>query len=153
MEPIILVATDFSDLADLALTHGLRLARRMNAKLVIAHVAAPPLIPLPGFAGRNESELKEDALRLELDRLCDEAIANGIATRGELMHGAVVPALLDLIAREQPEVVVVGCHGRRGVAKWVLGSVSDALCRRSPSPVMVVTDPARRETIREDNVL
>jgi nucleotide-binding universal stress UspA family protein len=150
---VILVATDFSDLSDLALTHGLRLARRMNAPLLIAHVSPTHLLPARTFAGTAEVELHDDEARMALDRLREEAISNGVPAEAELLHGPIVPHLLQLIERVKPEMVVVGSHGRSGVSRLVLGSVSESLCRKSAAPVLVVTDPARREPDREDEAL
>ena len=152
-DPLVLCATDFSDLADLGLTHALRLARRMSAELLIAHVAPTPVLPPRGFSGQTEVELHDDASRLALDRLRDEAETNGVHCRAQLLHGPVVPTLLRLVEATEPDLVVVGSHGRGGVSRLVRGSVSEALSRRSSSPVLIVTDPARRESAREDSAL
>lgn len=56
----------------------------------------------------------------------------------------VVLTLLELIEGRDPLLVVVGSHGRHGVARALLGSVSDALARRAKVPVLIVPSPKRQ---------
>jgi nucleotide-binding universal stress UspA family protein len=134
---LVLCATDFSGVADLGLTHALRLARRMSAELLIVHVATR----------------HDEAAALALERLRGEVESNGVPCQAWLLHGAVVPTLLQLVEETGPELVVVGSHGRGLISRLVLGSIAEALSRRSSSPVLIVTDPARREAEHEDTAL
>jgi K+-sensing histidine kinase KdpD len=49
-----------------------------------------------------------------------------------------VQAIIDYVNREQIDLLVVGTHGRRGLAHVLLGSVAEALVRRAPCPVLTV---------------
>jgi len=52
--------------------------------------------------------------------------------------GRPAPTIVEIADREDVDHVVVGSHGRAGVARLVLGSVAEAVVRRSPVPVTVV---------------
>ena len=46
--------------------------------------------------------------------------------------------ILDYVHEHDVDHVVIGCHGRSGVARWLLGSVAEAVVRRAPVPVTAV---------------
>ena len=52
--------------------------------------------------------------------------------------------VLEQIEKLLPDLVVVGSHGKSGITRALLGSVSDAVCHRSPVPVLVVPTPKRK---------
>jgi nucleotide-binding universal stress UspA family protein len=144
-----LVGIDFSDLSERALTQALRLAHQCSARLLLVHVASSRPFVRDGFATRARSELRAAESEERLARLCDEAKANGVAAEAHLVYGAAARSLLAEIELRHPDMVFVGSHGRTGLAKAWLGSVSGALCLHSPVPVVVVGDPGQRASYHE----
>lgn len=67
----------------------------------------------------------------------------GLTTHHTVLHGRPAEAILDLIDRRRPDLVVVGTRGNSEIAQAFLGSVSTELVDRSPVPVLV----ARRPTL------
>jgi hypothetical protein len=57
----------------------------------------------------------------------------------------VIFGLLDAIDELDPQLVVVGSHGRTGVKRVLMGSISESLARRSPVAVLIVPAPAREK--------
>jgi nucleotide-binding universal stress UspA family protein len=132
----ILVGTDFSECSDRALTQALRWARSSSARLAIAHICPTPVMSNPEPA---VAQLRLDEARMKIDRLRDEAESNGIATDVHLLEsGGAVAGLLQLIDTLQPDLVVVGRHGRGALGRLFLGSVSERILRDSPVPVLLV---------------
>ena len=101
-------------------------------------------IPKLGRDRRIIDSRREVALR-RLSELRDEAsrVEAGIEVRVELLRGSLPDALIDLL--ENPALgppraglLIVGTHGRTGVARVLLGSVAERLVRHAPCPVLVI---------------
>lgn len=138
----VMVAVDFGVTSILAFEVAVDLARRVAAPLDIVHIAAPVSLELQaaGLLGAHD----EDA-NAELDRLRARAEAAGVVTATHLRHEAIVFGLLGALAELQPFVVVLGSHGRGGVPRALLGSISESIARRSTVPVLVVPSPEREK--------
>jgi nucleotide-binding universal stress UspA family protein len=76
-----------------------------------------------------------------LSALIEQLEARGVRARGTQVAGSPAKKILDAIALEQAELVVMGTHGRQGVARFLLGSVSERVARDSPVPVLVCRAP------------
>jgi nucleotide-binding universal stress UspA family protein len=72
-----------------------------------------------------------------LAKLADRLGASRLAIRTRLLHGSVAGALLDCEAKEQPDLVVAATHGRGGLARFALGSVTDRLVKQGRCPVLL----------------
>jgi nucleotide-binding universal stress UspA family protein len=75
-----------------------------------------------------------------------ERAANSFAVQARLdicvRQGEPAEEILAEVERTKPSLVVMGTHGRRGVARWLLGSVAERVLRKSPVPVMTVRPTA-----------
>lgn len=138
----ILLATDFSDCAALAQDYALLLASTWKAELAMLHVLElqPGMDPdLPVNRGYLE-QLRKDAEQ-QLIQLRAQLARRGLT--GESRHVTGVPSLR--IAQEAAEtgadLVVLGTHGRTGLAHVLLGSTAERVVASSPCPVLTVRTP------------
>jgi universal stress protein A len=139
----IVVPTDFSTTADRALDVAIALGRPFGAALAVVHVASPVVVlppPLemvpvaslfPDVARRLQEGLEVRAARVrEAGLTCEVADLEGNAhleiVRYAQEHGA--------------DLIVMGTHGRSGLAHAVLGSVAERVVHRATCPVLVVPD-------------
>ena len=143
MKPIrrILVPTDFVSSSRRAIEYGVSLANRLGASLTVAHVVEYPtalsyVFPLATFVlEEHHTEEVEEKLR--------ELIP--VPTRHELDYRFVVKAghvadeILDLVQEEEADLIVMGTHGRRQMAKWLLGSVAERMLRQVPVPLVTLS--------------
>jgi nucleotide-binding universal stress UspA family protein len=67
--------------------------------------------------------------------------AAGIETSGQVLSGPVAPTITEQL--EPYDLVVMTSHGRRGVPRWLLGSVAEHLVRTAPAPVLLVPPQER----------
>jgi nucleotide-binding universal stress UspA family protein len=137
----VLVGTDGSELADRATRAALGLAEACQARVRFLH--AIEQLSMLGPAPEMEPRLaraREDAGRAILAENHRWADEQGVEA-DEVLRDGSAGALLMAEAREWgADLVAVGSRGRSGLERAVLGSVADALVRKSPVPVLTVRE-------------
>ena len=73
-----------------------------------------------------------------LDAAAAQAQSRGVAAETYVVEGDTVDELLLAASAHKADVIAIGTHGRRGLERLILGSVAEAVVRRSPIPVVVV---------------
>jgi nucleotide-binding universal stress UspA family protein len=144
----IVCAVDFSDASRLALQEAAELAARFAGEVTLVHVEEPA--PFTGAdllaAGSGASELHAGELERSLARWRAEAARlSGRPAHSQLLSGAPVAELVRFAEAHGADLVVVGTHGRGGLAHLVLGSVAEAVARRAPCPVLLARPRHRTE--------
>jgi nucleotide-binding universal stress UspA family protein len=139
----ILHATDFSRAAAPAFAHALRWARRWRAALHLVHVLSPPEVPLEDtyLSARAWQRAQEDAHRAARGRLgLLVALARraGVPTTITVREGLPADEIVREARRRRAGLIVVGTHGRRGLARLALGSVAARVVTLAPCPVLTV---------------
>ena len=138
----IVVATDFSPTAAIALERACELAKVRGDKLVLAHavsiepipMAGPELLVLPVDYETKIHEASEKALQ----SLVNETREKGVEVSGALSLGPPVDVVLEAVKQHDPELVVIGTRGNSGFKHLLLGSVAEALVRKCPVPVLTI---------------
>jgi universal stress protein A len=130
----VLVPTDFGQPSAVALDYGAELARLFGARLHLLHV---------NDAGAG---VREYPVELPDDR-APELLAAFASDKHELKPvcewrvGAPADAILEYAAEQRIDLVVMGTHGRDGVARMLLGSVAETVVRKATCPVLIVHAP------------
>lgn len=140
----ILVASDFSEPAEVALRYGLEVAKEFDARLHVLHVvedvASHPYaaLPVPADMGQLQTELENNA-RTSLAALVPEPDRTAVRARLQvLVSQAPGWAILRYATDEQIDLIIVGTHGRRGMARLLLGSVARHVSGGADCPVLTV---------------
>ena len=68
----------------------------------------------------------------------------GIAARGEVVHGRPDETILDYAGKNHVDLIIMSTHGRSGITRWTMGSVADRVVRHSTVPVLLVATPGCR---------
>ncbi|OLT41628.1 hypothetical protein BAY59_34175 [Prauserella coralliicola] len=125
----VLVATDLSEQAGLAVRRAAQLAAERDARLSAVNVQP---------AGLNEelSEFAHARLRSHLDRFITSTVTEAV-----VRHGHVAYEILAEVTDRDADLLVVGAHGGHRLTSPVLGSTPGNLVRASPVPVLVVKSP------------
>ena len=139
----ILVATDFSEPSDDALTYGRALARNFEATLHVLHVVGNVSTAYGAegyFAAVPQLQQEiEDVARTRLDELLIDNDEQPLPTRRVLITShAPALAIVDYAKRERIDLIVTGTHGRGAVAHFLTGSVAERVVRTAPCPVLTV---------------
>ncbi len=137
----ILMPTDGSACSQKAITEGLEVARSMGASVTFLYAVenisstlwiSPESVPY-GL------ELIEDLKRVgseALSKASDLAQAAGVEAETKLVEARPVEAIL--AEAKNHDLIVMGTHGRSGLDRFMLGSVTEAVLHRSDKPVLVL---------------
>jgi nucleotide-binding universal stress UspA family protein len=150
----ILAATDFSDDSQNAIAYAEEVARKFSAEIVVLHVDQPlaPVMVSPdlgpaaldmGAMSRIAEEQRLLAQR-ELDKLVNRLREAGFKARSLLRVGAPFLEIIHAAQSENADLIVLGTHGRTGLAHVLLGSVAERVVQKSPCPVLTVRHPDRK---------
>lgn len=144
----ILVATDLSESSAPALRSAVELGSALGARITLVHVLEPPPTPpgLEAFALEGlpidwEERLLRGRTAAAQERIASQASAAS-SERCQVVPKLITGILPDSLVSELKgggyDLLVVGSHGRTGVAHFFLGSVAEKLVRHAPCPVLVV---------------
>jgi nucleotide-binding universal stress UspA family protein len=143
----ILHPTDFSDCAEQARAVAVQLARVLDAELILLHVAVDAPLFREGLTGGRDLErffaAQRDWARKALEERAADCRARGVATLARVVSGAPHHEIVAAAVREGADFIVMGSHGRGGLERFLLGSVTDRVVRTAPCAV--VTQRAARE--------
>ncbi len=139
----VLVATDFGEASDAALAYGRALARNFSATLHVLHVVDDLFTRVAGEGYVSVlPELQRDLENSARARLDDLLVDNDATplpvVKAVVVSNAPAAATVQYAADEHVDLVVVGTHGRAGVAHLLMGSVAERIVRTAPCPVLVV---------------
>lgn len=136
-------ASDGSELADRALEHVRTLAGIHGSRIVAVHVNELLTGPFGGAPLLADETEIEEKLAGQVDDLCTA----GFDARLEIRTGGqdVAKLLADVADDVGADLIVVGTHGRGGVAAAIVGSVARRLCHTSHRPVLVVPPAPKAE--------
>lgn len=135
----ILVPVDFSEASMGALRHAKELALTYGAQITLLHAVEevvypsaygvePVNLPGPEVVERVEANLAEMAR--------EEIGYEHVMVKAEV--GYAPSAILDYAETNEVDLITIATHGRTGLERMLLGSVTERVVRRSPAPVFVV---------------
>ena len=142
----ILLPTDGSEASEATIPAVVEFARLFGAEVVVLHVAVGAAVPVGAFAGSMIDPAPLPAFPPE-DMAISEEIPKKVAAtvaregvRASALHlkGDAASQIVDLCGSQRIDLVAMATHGRSGVGRWVLGSVTEKVVRSAPVPVLVI---------------
>ena len=139
----ILLATDGSEEAELATLRAVELAQRTDSELHVVHVGLVPsfLMSDPAthtYDRRLYEQIEEESRELLRKLSWRVKVAGGTVAEAHLRMGEVDLEIVGLAKELEAGLIVMGCRGHRGIRRAIEGSISDAVIRHAPCPVLVV---------------
>jgi nucleotide-binding universal stress UspA family protein len=138
----ILVPTDFSPHAQEAVRYASELSRTFDAPLTIVHVydVTPYVLPetVPLYDTFQIGQLREEFQKQlgEVRRLAEQNSVKQVDAR--LLQGSPFSEIVRFAEEQHFGLIVMGTHGRTGLAHLLLGSVTEKVVRKAPCPVLTV---------------
>ncbi|KPN30622.1 universal stress protein [Halolamina pelagica] len=141
----ILVPTDGSPAATTAIEHAVSLAETYDATIHALYV-----VDASAFSSiESGSELVIDALEEEGQRAVEEVVdaaeTAGVEVETHVVSGTAYRRILDYVDSEGVDLVVMGTHGRSGVERFLLGSVTERVVRTADVPVLTIRQKDEEE--------
>ncbi|MFC7154361.1 universal stress protein [Halomarina halobia] len=133
----ILFPTDGSEGADDALDYALSLAELSDATVHVLYVADTNRDSLTVLGGEVVDALEEEGERV-VGETVETVRARGVSAVGEVVQGEPHPSILDYADDEGVDLIVMATHGRRGLDRYLLGSVTEKVVRTASVPVLTV---------------
>jgi nucleotide-binding universal stress UspA family protein len=149
----ILVPTDFSDVSRAALRCASGLAEVFGASLTVVHVVedvvSRVLTAGVGDPRAEQAQVKADRdARDRLESMLAAAGLNNVQVHHVLLAGDPVSSILGFAEERAFDLIVIGTHGRRAAARFLLGSVAESVVRMAPCPVLTVRTCQRELVMR-----
>lgn len=143
----VLVPLDGSELAETVLSHITPLAEKMSLEVVLLRVYS---LLTGGYVADAEAytpnldrflkEIKEEAEKYLAEKV-QQLRRRGVKVSSDLLEGDAAGTIIDF-AKKTPDNFIGMCtHGRSGIGRWVLGSVTDRVVRHGGDPVLIVRAP------------
>ena len=143
----ILVPTDFSPPSDAALEYARMLAAQFGSTLRILHLIEDPNesdFVADGFAPSTE-EIRNTLVehgRKRLDHLMTLVDRSRYHAHADALLGTPAATIIDYAGATGTSLIVMGTHGRTGLAHLLMGSVAEQVVRTAPCPVLTVRQVA-----------
>jgi len=149
----ILVALDHSECAHLVAEEATQIALTTGARLTFVHAIAMPqgmssdvlIAPDPDKGAVAAGDYLRADAEGRIAILRAEAEAKGVTAYVQIEQGEPAEVILAAAERLNVRMIVMGTHGRRGIARLLLGSVAEEVLRRATCPVLSVRSVHRPE--------
>ena len=152
----LLVAIDFSELADRIITEAEILAKSLHAKVFLLHVIPPPspIIDIPPDVEAllpPTEQLNRESLPAPFDipesakliTIAKQLRECGIDTAAIITQNDEVTAIIDESEKNGADMIMLGSHGHGALFHLLIGSVSEGVIRRATCPVIIVPSKKR----------
>ena len=149
----VLVPIDFSATADRALAYAIALAQQLQARLTLLHVLDITPVTMDemtaGVVTTYLDDLETDAQHL-LQASRERVQRAGLQGESLLVQGTPTQTIIDTAGEQGVDLIIMGTHGRTGLAHVFLGSVAEHVVRQGPCPVLVVRRAPDTSATAED---
>ena len=148
----IIFPTDFSAVAASALKTAVAVAAHHKAELHIVTAVNPTMYAYAGYPYYDVTQAMLRSAAKNMARLKLPPKAKGLSVVPKVIEGDIAASLADYATRIHADLIVMASHGRKGVAKFFLGSVATKLMSSAPCPLLVLRAPdgTRKLPVRAD---
>jgi universal stress protein A len=138
---LILHPSDLSPASRPALKQAIATAKDHRGQLLLVHVVAP-VIPVASDVSVDTYDRVMKSAREQAERRLTALVATakkaGVRATGLLLEGTAWEQIVHAARRRRASMIVMGTHGRTGLAKLLLGSVAQRVAGSAPCPVVTV---------------
>ena len=134
----ILVPTDGSDASELAIEHAIDMARTYDARLHALYVVDTGAYSTLDAGAEMLLDSLEEEGEAAVNRVEERADDAGVSASTEVTAGTPHRAILDYAEDHDVDLIVMGTHGRTGLDRYLLGSVTERVVRTADVPVLTV---------------
>lgn len=137
----ILLPTDGSPAAEAAIEHALDIASRYDATIHALFVVDSGAYSTLEAGAEIVLEALETEGERAVERVADLAEEAGVDCETRVVSGTTYRTIREYVTENDVDLVVMGTHGRRGIDRYLLGSVTERVVRTADVPVLTVRKP------------
>jgi nucleotide-binding universal stress UspA family protein len=137
----ILLASDLSQASTAAETLAFELASSLGSSVLLVSVIDPRGLSMPGGGFRQRVDQARAAREAAAQVIVDRGRREGVPIRCLIWEGDPGESIVEAAEAEGVDLIVVGSHGRRGIDRFFMGSVSERVVRTASVPVLVARPP------------
>jgi nucleotide-binding universal stress UspA family protein len=140
----IVVATDFSETSNAAIDYAVTFAALTGGSVTIVHAYEIPFLGVPDLTLIASGDVLgriEDAAHASLRACAATHRSRGVALHTVLRQGSAYVQINAVADDVNADLIVIGTHGRRGVARMLIGSVAENVIRTATRPVLTIHAP------------
>jgi nucleotide-binding universal stress UspA family protein len=147
----VLIALDYDPPMQKIAEMGYDLAKHMNAEIVLVHEVAPAnyytapnYSPIIGFEGFTNLDMTQPSEIDHVNRAAEDFMDRAKKLLGDdhiqtlVKEGDFAGGILDAASETNADLIVMGCHGRRGLDKILMGSVVEQVLHKTRVPLFIV---------------
>ena len=140
----LLVATDFSPTSDRALDYAIEFAKLTEGAITLVHAYELPIVGFPDGALLASAELSTrlvTAAQAALANQAESRMGRGVTIKWLLRQGLPHEEVGKVADDMNADLIVIGTHARKGLARALLGSVAEKIIRTVERPILTVHGP------------
>lgn len=150
----ILVPTDFSSQAEIALKVAAQLAKRFDGEIYLLHMLELPLQLVDPVNGSGTQNLPEALFFMKLAKkrfkeLVEQPYLQGIKVHDTVEFHQAFDGIMEISKEHNCDIIVMGSHGATGFKEMIIGSNTEKVVRNSHIPVLVIK--SENENFNVDN--
>lgn len=130
----IIAPTDFSELSAQGVRYACKLAKEVGAQVLLLNVV---LLDESNVLGKGEIEAHEQQISEFVAKVAGHR-SEDLKIREAVVAGQPFSSIIECAEHEHADLIVLSSHGRSGLARMLIGSVTDRLLRAAKCPVLVV---------------
>jgi len=141
----ILVPLDGSELGEVAIPYAEALAQVLGAEIVLFQAFTPPTLEgayryssIPATTLKEAEEHIRESTMAYLDSLGKAFRKKGLTISSVVRSGSAADQILEYAEANQIDLIAMSTHGRSGIGRWVLGSVTDKVLHAGDTAVLTV---------------
>lgn len=142
----IVVPIDFSDCSRHALTRAIEWAKAFGASVEVLYVWEPPhyLMPdttvfIPGHPDQTMIDYAQAEAKKSMDDFLEKhGSAKDLPLTVQMLSGPPAETILNYVQNNAIDLIVMGTHGRTGLQRFLIGSVTEKIVRRASCPVLTL---------------
>jgi len=146
----ILLAVDGSEFSQAATQAIVSQTRPEGVEVLVLRVVEPLIFSIPpqmapGYAPEQDEIIKEEIRQAQesVNQASQALRSAGITVNTRIVEAEARNGILDIAAKWRPDLIVLGSHGRKGLQRFLLGSVAEFVARHADCSVEIVRVPRK----------
>lgn len=143
----ILLAVDGSKYSDAAVQALISKIRKEDAEVLVVQVVEPRMFSTPpqmaeGYEPELAEMMKEQFKQAQhtVDRAAATLKTTGFNVKSRVVEAETRSGILDVASEWHADLIILGSHGRKGLQRFMLGSVAESVARNAYCSVLIVRD-------------